>query len=82
MNLVVLEVILPDQLETPSQRLETGEFIVRKVVQLSKLNDELKGIVPASCLSCLMVIICISCRLHGKGKLYVSIRLECITNAD
>jgi len=42
MNLVVLNVILPDQLETPTQRLETGEFIVRKVVQLSKLNDELK----------------------------------------
>jgi len=42
MNLVVLNVVLPDHLETPSQRLETGEFIVKKVVQLSKLNNELK----------------------------------------
>ena len=49
MKLVVLDVILPDQLEAPSQQLENGEFIVRKVVQLSKLNEQLKGIEPVSC---------------------------------
>ncbi|KAF8236466.1 hypothetical protein L208DRAFT_1251613 [Tricholoma matsutake] len=46
MKLVVLNVVLPDQLETPSQQLQPGEFIVRRVIQLDKLNDKLKGIVP------------------------------------
>lgn len=42
MKLVVLNVVLPDQLETPSQQLQPGEFIVRRVIQLDKLNDKLK----------------------------------------
>lgn len=49
MKLVVLNVVLPDELETPGQHLEGGEFIVPRVVQLSKLNDELKGILSAFC---------------------------------
>jgi ADP-ribose pyrophosphatase len=44
MQLVVVNVVLPDKLETPRQNLEPGEFIVCRVVQLSKLSDELKGI--------------------------------------
>lgn len=51
MKLVVLNVVLPDQLETPSQQLQPGEFIVRRVIQLDKLNDKLKGIVPVSFIS-------------------------------
>lgn len=43
MKLVVLNVLLADQMETPSQKLEAGEFIVRRVVELAKLNAELKG---------------------------------------
>ncbi|RDB21210.1 putative Nudix hydrolase P35G2.12 [Hypsizygus marmoreus] len=43
MQLVVLNVILADQMETPKQKLDAGEFIVTRVVELSKLNDELKG---------------------------------------
>jgi hypothetical protein len=49
MKLVVLNVVLPDKLETPGQRLEGGEFIVPRVVQLSKLNDELNGIILLFC---------------------------------
>jgi hypothetical protein len=67
MKLVVLNVVLPDQLEMPSQQLEDGEFIVRRVVQLTKLNDELKGMVLlVSGLPCSMII-CIPCRLRNKG---------------
>ncbi|KAK1232509.1 hypothetical protein PQX77_004360 [Marasmius sp. AFHP31] len=43
MKLVVLNVTLEDKLELPEQKLEQGEFIVRKVVELNKLYDELKG---------------------------------------
>ncbi|KAJ7470434.1 NUDIX hydrolase domain-like protein [Mycena latifolia] len=43
MKLVVLNVDLPDKMETPEQKLEAGEFIVKRVVELSKLNQELKG---------------------------------------
>ncbi|KAF9257787.1 hypothetical protein L218DRAFT_878571 [Marasmius fiardii PR-910] len=42
MKLVVLNVVLEDKLELPEQRLEPGEFIVRKVIELNKLYDELK----------------------------------------
>jgi len=42
MKLIVLNVTLPDRLEMPGQKLEAGEFIVRRVVQLSKLSDALK----------------------------------------
>lgn len=43
MKLVVLNVDLADKMETPEQKLESGEFIVKRVVELSKLNEELKG---------------------------------------
>jgi len=39
MKLVVLDVLLADQMETPTQKLESGEFIVQKVVELAKLNE-------------------------------------------
>ncbi|KAG6889779.1 hypothetical protein C0992_004197 [Termitomyces sp. T32_za158] len=42
MKLVVLSVVLDDKLELPDQKLDPGEFIVRRVVELSKLNSELK----------------------------------------
>lgn len=44
MKVVVLDVLLPDQMETPTQKLEAGEFIVSRVVELSKLNIYLKGV--------------------------------------
>ena len=43
MKLVVLSVVLEDQMETPAAKLEVGEFIVTKVVELSKLKTELEG---------------------------------------
>ncbi|KAJ3794470.1 NUDIX hydrolase domain-like protein [Lentinula aff. detonsa] len=42
MKLVVLNVTLEDKLETPDQKLESGEFIVRRVIELRKLLEELK----------------------------------------
>ncbi|KAJ7043355.1 NUDIX hydrolase domain-like protein [Mycena alexandri] len=43
MKLVVLRVELADKMETPQQKLEAGEFIVKRVVELSKLNEDLKA---------------------------------------
>lgn len=43
MKLVVLNVELVDKMEAPEQKLEAGEFIVKRVVELAKLNDELRG---------------------------------------
>jgi ADP-ribose pyrophosphatase len=48
MKLVVLKVDLADKMEKPEQKLEAGEFIVKRVVELAKLNDELKGCFPSS----------------------------------
>lgn len=42
MKLVVLSVVLDDQMETPRANLESGEFIVTKVVELAKLKTELE----------------------------------------
>ncbi|KAF7295198.1 Nudix hydrolase domain-containing protein [Mycena indigotica] len=42
MKLVVVRVDLPDQMETPEQKLEAGEFIVKRVVEVSKLDQILK----------------------------------------
>ena len=43
MKLVTLDVLLPDKLETPPQKLDTGEFIVRRVIKLESLKQELEG---------------------------------------
>lgn len=43
MKLVVVDVLLDDKLETPDQKLEAGEFIVKRVVALKDLDAELKG---------------------------------------
>jgi len=43
MKLVTLDVLLADKLETPPQKLDAGEFIVRRVVKLESLKQELKG---------------------------------------
>lgn len=45
MQLVVLNVDLEDKLETPVPKLEIGEYIVTKVVELSRLKAELEGTV-------------------------------------
>ncbi|KAH7927698.1 hypothetical protein BV22DRAFT_1103507 [Leucogyrophana mollusca] len=43
MKLVVVSVSLEDKLETPDSKLDEGEHIVKRIVPLDKLNDELKG---------------------------------------
>ena len=43
MKLVFVGVSFPGELEAPKQKLEPGESIVRRVVELSKLADEMKG---------------------------------------
>ncbi|KAJ7156109.1 NUDIX hydrolase domain-like protein [Mycena crocata] len=43
MKLVVLSVDLADKMETPAQKLEAGEFIVKRVVEVARLSDELKA---------------------------------------
>jgi ADP-ribose pyrophosphatase len=45
MKLVILSVFLDDKMEAPDAKLDAGEFIVKRVVELDKLSDELKGIV-------------------------------------
>jgi len=42
MKLVVVCVDLANKMETPQQKLDAGEFIVKRVVEIAKLNDELK----------------------------------------
>jgi ADP-ribose pyrophosphatase len=43
MQLVVVSVLFDDKLETPEPKLDPGEYIVTKVVELSKLSLELEG---------------------------------------
>jgi ADP-ribose pyrophosphatase len=43
MQLAVLNVDLEDKMETPTPKLEVGEHIVTRVVELSRLKDELEG---------------------------------------
>ena len=43
MKLVVLSVVLDDKMEIPVAQLEVGEFIVTKVVELTKLKTELES---------------------------------------
>ncbi|KAK0210462.1 NUDIX hydrolase domain-like protein [Desarmillaria ectypa] len=43
MKLVVLNVTLEDAMEYPGAKLEAGEFIVKRVIELRKLNRELQG---------------------------------------
>jgi ADP-ribose pyrophosphatase len=43
LKFVALSVKCPDTLHTPAQKLDDGEAIVVKVVELAKLNQTLKG---------------------------------------
>lgn len=49
MKLVVLRVTLDDKLEMPDQKLDPGEFIVPRIVELAKLKSELTGDVLSFC---------------------------------
>lgn len=43
MKLVTVDVPFPDKLETYEQKLDAGEFIVKRVVEIAKLAEEFKG---------------------------------------
>lgn len=43
MQFAVLGVTMEDKLERPEAKLEPGEFIVTRIVELAKLSEELKG---------------------------------------
>ncbi|KDQ60555.1 hypothetical protein JAAARDRAFT_125146 [Jaapia argillacea MUCL 33604] len=43
MKLVAVNVSFPGELETSEQKLDAGEYIVKRVVELAKLNEELKA---------------------------------------
>ncbi|KAK7689185.1 hypothetical protein QCA50_007876 [Cerrena zonata] len=42
MKLVTVDVPFPGKLETYEQKLDAGEFIVKRVVEIAKLADEFK----------------------------------------
>jgi ADP-ribose pyrophosphatase len=48
MKLVVLKVPVPDAPSSPKQKLEAGEHIIRRVVELAKLKEELDGTLSIS----------------------------------
>ena len=43
MKLVILDVPLGGEMESPEQNLEAGEMITRRVVEVAKLYNVLKG---------------------------------------
>lgn len=43
MKLIAVDVPFPDKLEKSAQKLEPGEHITARIVELAKLPDELKG---------------------------------------
>ena len=43
MKLVIVDVPFPDKMETYDQKLDAGEFITKRVVELSKLSEEFAG---------------------------------------
>lgn|SRR5580700_5290279 len=67
MKLVMLDVTMEDVLENPSQHLDVGEHIVKRVVKLRELEDELNG---TSCTSLLSIVLKYAVRVSSAGKLY------------
>ena len=48
MKLVTVDVPFPEKLEMPAQKLDPGEFITARIVELSKLRAEFEG---SSCIA-------------------------------
>jgi len=51
MKFVIVNVTMEDELDLPKQKLEEGEFIVPRVVKLSKLYEVLRGMSISSYLT-------------------------------
>ncbi len=43
MKLVTVDVPFPEKLEMPAQKLDPGEYITARIVEISKLSAEFKG---------------------------------------
>ena len=43
MKVVMLSVVFPDQIELSDAKLDEGEYIVKRVVEITRLKDELDG---------------------------------------
>ncbi|KAH8108204.1 NUDIX hydrolase domain-like protein [Cristinia sonorae] len=72
MKLVTVDVPFPDKLETFNQKLEAGEFITKRVVEISKLTEEFeeyerKGYVIDAKLSHFASGYALALRLQGQG---------------
>ena len=48
MKLVILDVLLDGEMESPDQNLEDGEAIVRRIIELKNLYGVLKGMLYSS----------------------------------
>lgn len=46
MKLITVDVPFSDKLEIPAQKLDPGEFITVRIVELAKLRAEFKGLPP------------------------------------
>lgn len=44
MKLVTVDVPFPEKLEMPIQKLDSGEYITARIVEISKLASEFKGL--------------------------------------
>ena len=44
MKLVTVDVPFPEKLEMPAQKLDPGEYITARIVEISKLTSEFKGL--------------------------------------
>ena len=47
MKLVMVDVPFPGELEVSEQKLDAGEFITRRIVELSKLSEEFASMYPS-----------------------------------
>lgn len=68
MKLIAVDVPFPDKLEKSAQKLEPGEDIVARIVELSKLSDELKGEYVSLCLAPSATHASGSCRVREEGS--------------
>lgn len=66
MKLVALKVLVADHPSSPKAKLEQGEHIVKRVIELDSLNDELKGEFHAYCV-CFLRLLMILPAYEARG---------------
>ncbi len=70
MKFIAVGVTFDGELESPEQRLDEGEHIVKRIVELAKLNEVLKGeLQPSLSYSVPLTLqLCIYKRLRAKSR--------------